>query len=64
MQKQPAAVNAAIQTLTKLGGSHGVEAVNIAYAEAIAELMACRERDVWRAKVTEGQRDMALLGGY
>lgn len=59
--KQPAAVVAAIQALTKLADVYGVEAVNHAYAEAIAETMACRERDVWRVKIQDGQREMALL---
>lgn len=61
--RQPAAVTAAIQTLVKLGDSHGVEAINYVYSEAVAELMACETRDVWRARITEGQREMALIEG-
>lgn len=55
--RQPAAVIAAIQTLVKLGDSHGVEAINHAYSESIAELMACETRNVWRARITEGQQE-------
>ncbi|MDQ3562714.1 MAG: hypothetical protein M3436_00765 [Pseudomonadota bacterium] len=54
-RRQPAAVVAAIQTLVKLGATHGVEAINLAYAESIAEHMACETRDVWRARITDGQ---------
>ena len=56
-RKQPAAVLAAIQTLVKLGTTHGVEAINHAYSEAVAELMACETRNVWRARITEGQAE-------
>ena len=60
-KQQPAAVVAAIGILVKLGTNHGVEAINEVYRESIAELMACETRDEWRAKITEGQRDLALL---
>lgn len=59
--KQPAAITAAIQGLVKLAEQHGLEAVHLAYSESIAECMACRERDVWRSRITEGQREFALL---
>lgn len=59
--KQPVAVKVAIAALVRLAETHGIEAVNSVYAEVIAEVMACRERDVWRVRVTEGQKEMALL---
>jgi len=36
------------------------------HLQTIAELMACREREAWRTRVTEAQGEMfALLGtGY
>ncbi len=61
---QPAAVLAAIAALTKLAESHGIGALNTAYAEAVAEHMACKERDVWRVRVSDGQKEMALLEPY
>ncbi|MGH8519846.1 MAG: hypothetical protein ACREU9_00070 [Gammaproteobacteria bacterium] len=60
-RKDPIAVTQAIQALTKLGDAYGLEAVHHVYAEAVGELMAGREREVWRAKVTEGQREMFAL---
>lgn len=60
-QHQPAAVTTAIQSLVKLGQTHGVEAINHAYAESIAELMARETRDEWRARIVEGQRELALI---
>lgn len=62
--KHPAAVTSAIQLLIKLADSHGIEVVNTVYAEAVAEHMACKERDVWRVRVADGQREMALIEGY
>ena len=57
-------VTAAIQTLIKLAETHGLEALNHVYGEAVAELMDGKERDVWRVKVADGQREMALLEAY
>lgn len=62
--KTPAVIKGAIDGLVRLGEGHGLVAVNHAYAEAVAELMAIRERDVWRMRVAEGQREMALLESH
>lgn len=66
IKKQPHAVTAVTAALIKLGTDHGIEAVHAVYTETIAELMADRERTVWRARVSEAQGEMfALLGtGY
>lgn len=66
VRKQPHAVTAVTQALVKLGTDHGIEAVHFAYTETIAELMAAREREAWRARVRDAQGEMfALLGtGY
>lgn len=65
-KKQPHAVTAVTAALIKIGTEHGLEAVHAVYTETIAELMACRERDAWRTRVSEAQGEMfALLGtGY
>lgn len=62
--KAPTMVKAGIEEFVKLGERHGIDALNYAYAEAVAELMARRERDVWRMRVAEGQREMALLESH
>lgn len=64
MKVKPAAVTSAIQALTALAGKHGLEAVNVAYAETVAAFMASREHDAWIAKIADGQREMALIEGY
>lgn len=61
MKKEPVVVTSMIQALTKLGTTHGIEVVHFIYSEAVAELMACSARDAWRAKVSEGQREMFAL---
>lgn len=65
-KKQPHAISAVTAALIKVGQDHGVEGVHACYREAIAELMAGKERDAWRTRVTEAQGEMfALLGqGY
>lgn len=60
-RKDPVAVTTAIQALVKLGDAYGIEAVHQVYADAIGELMADREREVWRTKVSDGQREMFAL---
>lgn len=63
MKKQPHALTAVTQALIKLGTDHGIEAVHAVYKETIAELMADREREAWRARVTEAQGEMFALPG-
>lgn len=58
--KHPAAVKAAIDQLTKLASTHGLGAVNTAYAEAVSEMMAGQARDEWRARIALGQQELAL----
>lgn len=63
IKKQPHGVTAVTQALIKLGTDHGLEAVHDVYATVIGELMAEREREAWRTRVTEAQGEMfALLG--
>lgn len=59
--KEPIALTEAVRTLVKLGEGYGIGKVHHAYAEAIAELMACQERDAWRNKIVEGQREMFAM---
>lgn len=68
--RQPVAVTTAVQVLVKLGVTYGVEAINSAYAEAIAATMATRAHDSWIARITDGQaevfenREQTLVEGY
>ena len=60
-RKQPAAVVAATKTLILLAQTQGLDAVHVAYADAIGAVMAEDARTTWRERIFDAQKETFAL---